>query len=76
LDVEGALFTRCLVCNALVEEASAEEVEGRVPPYVLSTQERFARCPGCGRIYWAATHVEAAKRWLGEIFGGEDRDDT
>jgi hypothetical protein len=75
LDVEGALFTRCLVCNAPVEEASREEAEGRVPPYVFSTQERFARCPSCGRIYWAATHVEAAKRRLEEILEGEGEED-
>jgi len=70
LDVRSSLFTRCLVCNTLVEDAPRDEVEGRVPPYVLSTQERFARCPGCGRIYWAATHVAAARRWLDGIFGG------
>lgn len=71
LDTRGSLFTRCLVCNTPVEVAPREEVEGRVPPYVLSTQERFARCPSCGRIYWAATHVEAARRWLEGIFGAE-----
>lgn len=74
LDVRGSLFTRCLVCNTPVEEASREEVEDRVPPYVLATQERFARCPSCGRIYWAATHVEAAKRWLERVLGA-GRDD-
>jgi uncharacterized protein with PIN domain len=77
LEVRGPLFTRCLVCNSPVEEVSREEVEGRVPPYVLSTQDRFARCPGCGRIYWPATHVEAARRWLERILGGggDDRSD-
>ncbi len=72
LDTRGSLFTRCLVCNTPVEDAPRDEVEGRVPPYVLSTQERFVRCPSCGRIYWAATHVEAARRWLEAVFGGED----
>jgi uncharacterized protein with PIN domain len=31
-------------------------VAATVPPYVLSTQERFERCAGCGRVYWPATH--------------------
>jgi hypothetical protein len=69
LETEGALFTRCLVCNVPVEDVPRSEVEGRVPRYVLSTQERFARCPRCGRIYWAATHVEAARRWLDRALG-------
>lgn len=72
LNTRAALFTRCLLCNTPVEDAPREEVEGRVPPYVLSTQERFVRCPSCGRIYWAATHVEAARRWLENTFGGDD----
>jgi uncharacterized protein with PIN domain len=69
LETEGALFTRCLVCNVPVQDVSRGEVEARVPPYVLSTQERFARCPRCGRIYWAATHVDAARRWLDRALG-------
>jgi uncharacterized protein with PIN domain len=69
LDVEGALFTRCLLCNTLVEDVRREDVEERVPPYVYATQERFVRCPSCGRIYWAATHVAGAKRRLQGLFG-------
>jgi len=61
---ESALFTRCILCNAPVVEAPAEDVRGLVPPYVHRTQTRFVRCPSCGRIYWAATHVERARRWL------------
>ena len=48
--MNAGLFTRCLVCNVPVEEADAAAVADRVPPYVLQTQERFARCPSCGRI--------------------------
>lgn len=61
---ESRLFTRCLLCNELVAEVPAEDVRGLVPPYVHRTQTRFVRCPSCGRIYWAATHVERARRWL------------
>ena len=73
LDVSGSLFTRCLVCNVPVEEVDAASVADRVPPYVLETQERFSRCPGCGRVYWAATHVENAREWLGRVLGDAGR---
>ncbi len=51
-------FTRCAVCNAPLKRIGRDEAESRVPPYVYQTQEEFRRCPDCGRIYWAATHVE------------------
>jgi len=50
--------SRCGECNGVLEEVSAGEVEAVVPPYVLSTAERFRRCVGCGRIYWPGTHGE------------------
>ncbi len=69
LEVEGELFTRCLVCNVPVEDVAAADVRDSVPPYVFETQEHFSRCPDCGRIYWAATHVENAREWLGRVLG-------
>lgn len=52
-----ALFSRCLRCNAPLLEIPPEEAAREVPPYVARTQERFRRCPACGRIYWRATHA-------------------
>ena len=54
-----ALFTRCLECNKLLVERTKEEVEGRVPPYVYSTQEHYVECTFCKRIYWKGTHWQA-----------------
>lgn len=58
LRVGGALFTRCIECNAPLEPRPAQSLGGIVPEYVLSSQERFFSCPGCRRIYWRATHHE------------------
>jgi hypothetical protein len=57
-------FRRCLECNVEMSDAARDDVRDRVPPYVLATQSRFARCPACGRIFWAATHVEEMRRRL------------
>jgi uncharacterized protein with PIN domain len=51
-------FTRCLVCNAVLEPRAKDTVKALVPPYVASTQERFFACPRCNHIYWPATHHE------------------
>jgi uncharacterized protein with PIN domain len=64
------LFSRCLDCNQPMEDVSPDSVKEEVPPYVLATQRRFARCPDCGRIYWAATHVDGMRRQLEEALRG------
>ncbi len=73
-------WTRCSVCNTPTEAVPKPSVEGRVPAYTFATHDRFRRCPGCGKIYWAGTHRALAcadlARWLGKTpspgCGGED----
>lgn len=60
-------FSRCLLCNQEIREVKKEKIKDKVPPYVYKTQDRFAWCPQCGRIYWEGTHVERAKKRLSEI---------
>ncbi len=49
-------FSRCARCNSRLAEASRDAVARRVPPFVYAGNERFAECPGCGRVYWGGTH--------------------
>jgi hypothetical protein len=62
-------LTRCLRCNALLEKIKKESVADSVAPYVYETQESFAKCPRCDRIYWNGTHgarmIEDLKTLLG-----------
>jgi hypothetical protein len=48
---------RCTVCNGSLSSLHRAEAQGRVPTYVLQTQEVFFHCANCGRIYWQGTHV-------------------
>jgi len=52
------VFTRCLECNVVLTPVSKESVFDRVPPYVYLTQERFALCPSCNRVFWHGTHAD------------------
>jgi len=61
LKQNAAPFSRCNTCNSILAEVSREEVKGLVPEYVQATQEFFARCPTCGRIYWKGTHFDNAR---------------
>lgn len=58
LDPLKDAFTRCVECNAALEPITKADVEGKVPPYVFATHEKFSLCPKCRRIYWPATHQE------------------
>ena len=64
LDPFAALFTRCIACNTRVVAVLKAEVADRVPAYVFATQEHFARCPQCLRIYWPGTHCDRVRELL------------
>jgi nucleoside-triphosphatase THEP1/uncharacterized protein with PIN domain len=66
LAAEEGSFRRCTLCNVSLECVEKREVRELVPPYVYATQETFARCPSCDRVYWDATHVEQARKWLSD----------
>lgn len=64
------MFSRCIECNVPLDTIDRTSVQGRVPPYVFRTQERYMACPCCGKIYWPGTHWqrmrETAQRVLQE----------
>ena len=67
IDYKSGIFTRCLVCNSLLEPVAKEKIKDRVPPYVYSTQDEFDICQQCGRIYWSGTHRVKMLKMLDEI---------
>ncbi|MDY6878821.1 MAG: Mut7-C RNAse domain-containing protein [Desulfatiglans sp.] len=50
-------FTRCLICNTLLEEKKKEEVQENVPEYVFYHNiTTIKACHECGRYYWPGSH--------------------
>lgn len=62
------MFTRCTICNTLLEEIRKEEAEDKVPPFVYKTQEDFVRCSVCGRVYWQGTHWGNVTEYVNGIY--------
>ena len=62
------LFSRCLLCNALLEEIPREEAEGKVPDFIFYQQKEFFQCPQCLRIYWQGSHLGNMQRRIEELF--------
>lgn len=58
---------RCVECNRPVQRIGKEAVKGSVPPYVFRTQDKFGKCPRCGRIYWQGTHWDRIREKIEAI---------
>ncbi len=64
---EEKFFSRCLICNALLDHISTEEAEGKVPDFIFHQQKDFFRCPQCQRIYWQGSHQEHMQKRMEEL---------
>ncbi len=53
-----APFTRCLLCNALLEPAEKAKIIGQLEPLTRIYYDQFRRCPQCGQVYWSGSHFE------------------
>lgn len=51
-------FSRCLICNILLQKIPKENAEGKVPDFIFSQQKDFYQCSKCLRIYWQGSHLE------------------
>lgn len=60
-------FSRCPVCNTVLEEVPKHEAWGQVPPFVFQTQESFRLCPECNRFYWRGTHWQKMREQLEKL---------
>lgn len=65
LDWDYAPFTRCVMDNARLREATAEEIAS-MPGRAQDGPGPFRACPACHRLYWPGSHV----RRMGERLKG------
>jgi len=62
-----APFTRCLRCNAPLEEAAKADVIDKLEPLTKIYYDQFRRCPGCKQIYWPGSHFPKLQKRIEEI---------
>jgi uncharacterized protein len=51
-----APFTRCLRCGGLLTEVTKADVLDHLEPLTRVHYNDFARCEGCGQVYWNGSH--------------------
>jgi uncharacterized protein with PIN domain len=67
LDTRGGLWTRCTLCNGMIEKVEKQQVKLRLDPRVFRLYEQFFRCTGCDHIYWRGSHVERIVKNLASL---------
>ena len=70
-EAAGAPFSRCTVCNGVLQRRQPLEATGEVPGRVLRSARFLAYCPLCGKWYWDGSHVAHVRSWLSEVLGRE-----
>ncbi len=67
-------FSLCLRCNEPLEPLPREDARDRVPEGVWRTQDRFACCPRCRRVYWRGSHYDRMRALLADCLRQRDAD--
>ena len=62
-------FSRCTVCNRLLEPVEPEDVVGKVPDYIWTSHNEFSQCKTCERIYWPGSHLARSRREIRRLLG-------
>lgn len=67
LDCASHIFSRCMLCNALLQPIDKETFREQIPAEAFERCSQFARCTGCEKIYWDGTHYIRMKKRIEEI---------
>lgn len=67
-------FSRCLLCNTILDMVAKESVWERIPPKTRHRCNDFARCPSCDRLYWKGTHYRKIRDKVDRIMGATSLD--
>jgi uncharacterized protein len=62
-----APFTRCLLCNAPLEDSAKADIIEELEPLTKIYYEQFRRCPRCRQIYWPGSHFAKLQKRLEKI---------
>ena len=64
------LFTRCLVCNDVLDAVPEDERAAAVPPAARALPGPVRRCPRCRRVYWPGSHARRMRASLERALPG------
>jgi uncharacterized protein with PIN domain len=65
LDWQHAPFSRCLVCNTPLLDATPTQIEN-TPPSVRERELHALYCAHCNQVYWEGSHVSRMRHQLAD----------
>ena len=65
-------FTRCLVCNHLLEDVETSEIRHQIDDDTARIFKKFFRCSGCKKVYWEGSHYDRMTEFIKNVSGGEN----
>jgi uncharacterized protein with PIN domain len=68
-----APWTRCLACNGRLSAVGKADVEHLLEPGTRRTQDTFARCADCRRVYWRGAHGAQLEAIVRAAVGNKSR---
>ncbi|HLH85258.1 MAG TPA: Mut7-C RNAse domain-containing protein [Thermoplasmataceae archaeon] len=68
-------FTRCPLCNTILEKRDPEDLNGLVPDGVRKRGLDIYHCPKCGKVYWKGSHYDSMLKKI-ELFLGESGNES
>ncbi|MDZ7369863.1 MAG: Mut7-C ubiquitin/RNAse domain-containing protein [candidate division KSB1 bacterium] len=69
-------FSRCTVCNDLLEPVEKSEILLQLPPKVAAYYQTFRRCRGCRRIYWQGHHYAVMLKRVQALISAAAQEDS
>lgn len=57
-------FSRCLICNELLEKADEKIILEKVPLNARLSSKNFWYCKNCKKVYWEGSHTDRMKQQL------------
>lgn len=60
-------FSRCLECGTKLVSVPKKEIIGLLPENVKQQQNKFLLCKNCKKIYWAGSHYDNMKAFIGSL---------
>ena len=57
-------FSRCTICNGMIENVPKETVQHQLPPESKQLFNEFFQCTNCKKVYWKGSHYDRMEKWV------------
>ncbi len=63
-------FSRCPMCNGILQSVEKQEVLHRLPPMTANHFNAFYQCRTCSKLYWPGSHFKKLEAWVRDWLEG------